>query len=169
MQCCGWWWRTSCILSALTPSARYVSVTTNRGSGEDLDGGGLLSRHADVCRILVSADGHEKHKTPRPLHELLLLCAISSEINISKSCDRFCSLPSSQIFSKFGTVLRIIVFTKNSQFQALLQYPDGASAQAAKLVSVAPCWLSGNRRKLQRQLLCFSLWMDRTSTTAAAR
>ncbi|KAE8277675.1 Polypyrimidine tract-binding protein 1 [Larimichthys crocea] len=40
---------------------------------------------------------------------------------------------SPQIFSKFGTVLRIIVFTKNSQFQALLQYPDGASAQAAKL------------------------------------
>ncbi|TDH09002.1 hypothetical protein EPR50_G00103840 [Perca flavescens] len=38
-----------------------------------------------------------------------------------------------QIFSKFGTVLRIIVFTKNSQFQALLQYSDGASAQSAKL------------------------------------
>ncbi|KAI3368400.1 hypothetical protein L3Q82_008097 [Scortum barcoo] len=44
-----------------------------------------------------------------------------------------------QIFSKFGTVLRIIVFTKNSQFQALLQYPDGASAQAAKLVSCTSC------------------------------
>lgn len=40
-----------------------------------------------------------------------------------------------QIFSKFGTVLRIIVFTKNSQFQALLQYPDAACAQAAKVVS----------------------------------
>uniref|UniRef100_A0A3Q3KJA6 Polypyrimidine tract-binding protein 1 n=1 Tax=Monopterus albus TaxID=43700 RepID=A0A3Q3KJA6_MONAL len=38
-----------------------------------------------------------------------------------------------QIFSKFGTVLRIIIFTKNNQFQVLLQYPDGASAQAAKL------------------------------------
>ncbi|XP_062251265.1 polypyrimidine tract-binding protein 1b isoform X1 [Platichthys flesus] len=38
-----------------------------------------------------------------------------------------------QIFSKFGNVLRIIVFTKNSQFQALLQYSEGASAQAAKL------------------------------------
>uniref|UniRef100_A0A3B4F7V3 Polypyrimidine tract binding protein 1a n=1 Tax=Pundamilia nyererei TaxID=303518 RepID=A0A3B4F7V3_9CICH len=38
-----------------------------------------------------------------------------------------------QIFSKFGTVLRIIIFTKNNQFQALLQYPDGASAQGAKL------------------------------------
>ncbi|XP_034035150.1 polypyrimidine tract-binding protein 1-like isoform X2 [Thalassophryne amazonica] len=38
-----------------------------------------------------------------------------------------------QIFSKFGTVLRIITFTKNSQFQALLQYPDGLTAQHAKL------------------------------------
>lgn len=42
-----------------------------------------------------------------------------------------------QIFSKFGTVLRIIVFTKNSQFQALLQYPDAACAQAAKLVRIS--------------------------------
>ncbi|XP_013874632.1 polypyrimidine tract-binding protein 1 isoform X2 [Austrofundulus limnaeus] len=38
-----------------------------------------------------------------------------------------------QIFSKFGTVLRIIIFTKNNQFQALLQYSDGAAAQGAKL------------------------------------
>uniref|UniRef100_A0A8C6KX47 Polypyrimidine tract-binding protein 1 n=1 Tax=Nothobranchius furzeri TaxID=105023 RepID=A0A8C6KX47_NOTFU len=38
-----------------------------------------------------------------------------------------------QIFSKFGTVLRIIIFTKNNQFQALLQYSDGSSAQASKL------------------------------------
>ncbi|KAJ0065629.1 hypothetical protein NL108_014438, partial [Boleophthalmus pectinirostris] len=39
-----------------------------------------------------------------------------------------------QVFSKFGTVLRIIVFTKNSQFQALLQYSDGQAAQAAKVL-----------------------------------
>ncbi|KAJ7308285.1 hypothetical protein JRQ81_008815 [Phrynocephalus forsythii] len=38
-----------------------------------------------------------------------------------------------QIFSKFGTVLKIITFTKNSQFQALLQYADPVSAQHAKL------------------------------------
>ncbi|XP_059847777.1 polypyrimidine tract-binding protein 1-like isoform X5 [Hypanus sabinus] len=38
-----------------------------------------------------------------------------------------------QIFSKFGTVLKIITFTKNNQFQALLQYADGSSAQHAKL------------------------------------
>lgn len=40
-----------------------------------------------------------------------------------------------QIFSKFGTVLKIITFTKNNQFQALLQYADPVSAQHAKLVS----------------------------------
>lgn len=43
-----------------------------------------------------------------------------------------------QIFSKFGTVLKIITFTKNNQFQALLQYADPVSAQHAKLVSRTP-------------------------------
>lgn len=37
-----------------------------------------------------------------------------------------------QIFSKFGTVLKIITFTKNNQFQALLQYADSLNAQHAK-------------------------------------
>lgn len=43
-----------------------------------------------------------------------------------------CARP--QIFSKFGTVLKIITFTKNNQFQALLQYAEPVSAQHAKLV-----------------------------------
>ncbi|XP_015273718.1 PREDICTED: polypyrimidine tract-binding protein 1 [Gekko japonicus] len=38
-----------------------------------------------------------------------------------------------QIFSKFGTVLKIITFTKNNQFQALLQYSEPMSSQHAKL------------------------------------
>ncbi|XP_051788984.1 polypyrimidine tract-binding protein 2 isoform X2 [Erpetoichthys calabaricus] len=38
-----------------------------------------------------------------------------------------------QIFSKFGTVLKIITFTKNNQFQALLQFSDPMNAQQAKL------------------------------------
>uniref|UniRef100_A0A672QXS9 Polypyrimidine tract-binding protein 1 n=1 Tax=Sinocyclocheilus grahami TaxID=75366 RepID=A0A672QXS9_SINGR len=38
-----------------------------------------------------------------------------------------------QIFSKFGTVLKVITFTKNNQFQALLQFVDGLMAQNAKL------------------------------------
>uniref|UniRef100_A0A8C6ZQX0 Polypyrimidine tract-binding protein 1 n=1 Tax=Nothoprocta perdicaria TaxID=30464 RepID=A0A8C6ZQX0_NOTPE len=38
-----------------------------------------------------------------------------------------------QIFSKFGTVLKIITFTKNSQFQVLLQYADPMNAHYAKM------------------------------------
>ncbi|XP_041666893.1 polypyrimidine tract-binding protein 3-like isoform X2 [Cheilinus undulatus] len=37
-----------------------------------------------------------------------------------------------QIFSKFGSVLKIITFTKNNQFQALLQFSDAVHAQHAK-------------------------------------
>ncbi|TUH72449.1 Polypyrimidine tract-binding protein 3 [Bagarius yarrelli] len=37
------------------------------------------------------------------------------------------------IFSKFGTVLKIITFTKNNQFQALLQYADPINAHHAKV------------------------------------
>lgn len=47
-----------------------------------------------------------------------------------------------QIFSKFGTVLKIITFTKNNQFQALIQYADSMTAQHAKLVRlVLPVFL----------------------------
>uniref|UniRef100_A0A4W3HM75 Polypyrimidine tract-binding protein 1 n=1 Tax=Callorhinchus milii TaxID=7868 RepID=A0A4W3HM75_CALMI len=38
-----------------------------------------------------------------------------------------------QIFSKFGSVMKIITFTKNNQFQALLQYSEPLNAQQAKL------------------------------------
>ncbi|NWR57024.1 PTBP3 protein, partial [Bucorvus abyssinicus] len=38
-----------------------------------------------------------------------------------------------QIFSKFGPVLKIITFTKNNQFQALLQYADPTNAYHAKM------------------------------------
>jgi len=38
-----------------------------------------------------------------------------------------------QIFSRVGKVLKIVTFTKNNTFQALIQYPDVITAQAAKL------------------------------------
>ncbi len=47
-----------------------------------------------------------------------------------------CLVPQ-QIFSKFGTVLKLITFTKNNQFQTLIQFADGLTAQHAKLVSSA--------------------------------
>ncbi|XP_056633969.1 polypyrimidine tract-binding protein 2 isoform X1 [Diorhabda sublineata] len=36
------------------------------------------------------------------------------------------------IFQRFGKVLKIVTFTKNNSFQALIQYPDTQSAQSAK-------------------------------------
>lgn len=38
-----------------------------------------------------------------------------------------------QLFSRFGKVLKIVTFTKNNSFQALIQYPDVVTAQSAKL------------------------------------
>ncbi|CAF0733357.1 unnamed protein product [Didymodactylos carnosus] len=38
-----------------------------------------------------------------------------------------------QIFGKFGVVLKIITFTKNDKFQALIQMKDANTAQSAKL------------------------------------
>ncbi|XP_033224278.1 polypyrimidine tract-binding protein 1 isoform X2 [Belonocnema kinseyi] len=37
-----------------------------------------------------------------------------------------------QIFARFGKVLKIVTFSKNGSFQALIQYPDMLSAQNAK-------------------------------------
>lgn len=37
-----------------------------------------------------------------------------------------------QIFSKYGTILRIVTFYKNTQFHALIQYPDAMIATNAK-------------------------------------
>lgn len=59
-------------------------------------------------------------------------------------CDVISNLAASplQIFSKFGTVLKIITFTKNNQFQALIQYADGLTAQHSKLVRLVLNMLS---------------------------
>jgi RNA recognition motif-containing protein len=37
-----------------------------------------------------------------------------------------------QIFSRYGPVLKIITFTKNDKYQALIQMKDAQSAQSAK-------------------------------------
>ncbi|XP_056893503.1 polypyrimidine tract-binding protein 1b isoform X1 [Takifugu flavidus] len=68
------------------------------------------------------------HMAPCAVASSSVLRVVVENLLYPVSLDALC-----QIFSKFGTVLRIIVFTKNSQFQALLQYPDAVCAQAAKL------------------------------------
>lgn len=72
---------------------------------------------------------------------------LSSSTVVMKICLRKCyvirnhAVSLLQIFSKFGTVLKIITFTKNNQFQALIQYADGMTAQHAKLVRLVQLML----------------------------
>ncbi|NWH35674.1 PTBP3 protein, partial [Chloropsis hardwickii] len=48
-----------------------------------------------------------------------------------------------QIFSKFGFVLKIVMFHKNNQFQALLQYADAMNAYCAKMSLDGHCIYTG--------------------------
>ncbi|NWR22649.1 PTBP3 protein, partial [Emberiza fucata] len=48
-----------------------------------------------------------------------------------------------QIFCKFGFVLKIVMFHKNNQFQALLQYADAMSAYYAKMSLDGHCIYAG--------------------------
>ncbi|XP_039589181.1 polypyrimidine tract-binding protein 3 isoform X2 [Passer montanus] len=48
-----------------------------------------------------------------------------------------------QIFSKFGLVLKIVMFHKNNQFQALLQYADATNAYYAKMSLDGHCIYAG--------------------------
>lgn len=61
-----------------------------------------------------------------------------------------------QIFSKFGTVLKIITFTKNNHFQALLQYANPVSAQRGQAVAG---WA-------EHYNACFPLRMDFSKLTS---
>ncbi|XP_064258812.1 polypyrimidine tract-binding protein 3 isoform X4 [Passer domesticus] len=47
------------------------------------------------------------------------------------------------IFSKFGLVLKIVMFHKNNQFQALLQYADAVNAYCAKMSLDGHCIYAG--------------------------
>lgn len=61
-----------------------------------------------------------------------------------------------QIFSKFGTVMKIITFTKNNQFQALLQYSDPVNAQQAKLVG----WTHRGRERMAKREIQNERWRE---------
>ncbi|CAJ0938927.1 unnamed protein product [Ranitomeya imitator] len=85
--------------------AALQAVNTVQSGGLTLTGGeSLLIGHSPVLRIIV--DNLFYPVTLEVLH---------------------------QIFCKFGTVLKIITFTKNNQFQALLQYADPMNAHHAKV------------------------------------
>lgn len=63
-----------------------------------------------------------KHEAPNPI-----LLATVSNLVYPTTVDVL-----HQIFSKYGTVLKIVTFTKNGNFQALIQFQELSSAIAAK-------------------------------------
>lgn len=75
------------------------------------------------------------HQVESCLFDTTHLICLYVSVLLSLSVLGFCLVHLPQIFSKFGTVLKVITFTKNNQFQALLQFADGLTAQHAKLVS----------------------------------
>lgn len=99
------------------------------------DGRGVVHGQSPVLRIIVENLFYpvtlevlqQVRHTPVNLSESSRL--VSSRVAPTMSC---CCL---QIFSKFGSVLKIITFTRNNQFQALLQFSDAVHAQHAKAVS----------------------------------
>ncbi|XP_076582934.1 polypyrimidine tract-binding protein 1b isoform X1 [Chaetodon auriga] len=111
--------------STVMPIIRHHPVYVQFSNHKELktDNSPNQERAQAALRALSTSHVDTALATPSPV-----LRVVVENLVYPVSLDALC-----QIFSKFGTVLRIIVFTKNSQFQALLQYPDGASAQAAKL------------------------------------
>lgn len=153
----------------------------------------LVTMATDVSPAHLSCDWFNVHvnPTPNPNPSLsnyrwaeFLICIFIIIMNKTHCYPDVSSKPFLllwfQIFSKFGSVLKIITFTRNNQFQALLQFSDAVHAQHAKAVShvgTRPCPVSrlvqfrvwGPVTQQLCVLLCFSLWMVRTSITAAAR
>ncbi|XP_074490576.1 polypyrimidine tract-binding protein 1-like isoform X2 [Sebastes fasciatus] len=111
--------------STVVPIIRHQPVYVQFSNHKELktDNSPNQERAQAALRALTSS--HMDASVPAPS---TVLRVVVENLVYPVTLDALC-----QIFSKFGTVLRIIVFTKNSQFQALLQYPDGPSAQSAKL------------------------------------
>ena len=65
-----------------------------------------------------------------------------------------------QIFSRVGKVMKIVTFTKNNSFQALIQYPDVVTAQAAKLVSPQ------SKREISKLLATFPVALETFPTSS---
>ena len=112
----------------------------------ELRGRGVVSRWGSGAGLLSSDWGCENGRETRHECDLcqtrILCCECFSRRRCSVLVQPFGPLTdtalSFQIFSRVGKVLKIVTFTKNSSFQALIQYPDVVTAQAAKLVSAAP-------------------------------
>ncbi|XP_029285019.1 polypyrimidine tract-binding protein 1b isoform X3 [Cottoperca gobio] len=111
--------------STLVPIIRHHPVYIQFSNHKELKTDNSPNQERAQAALRALTTSHVDAALPAPS---TVLRVVVENLIYPVTLDALC-----QIFSKFGTVLRIIVFTKNSQFQALLQYVDGASAQSAKL------------------------------------
>ncbi|XP_023696044.1 polypyrimidine tract-binding protein 2-like isoform X1 [Paramormyrops kingsleyae] len=122
--------------TAVTPHVRNVPVFIQYSNHKELKTDNALNQRAQAVLQAVTAvqaggtptsgtTASESALTPAPSPVLRI---IIDNMFYPVTLDVL-----QQIFSKFGTVMKIITFTKNNQFQALLQFSDPVNAQQAKL------------------------------------
>uniref|UniRef100_A0A3P8WKY0 Polypyrimidine tract binding protein 2b n=1 Tax=Cynoglossus semilaevis TaxID=244447 RepID=A0A3P8WKY0_CYNSE len=120
--------------TAVTPQVRNASVFIQYSNHKELKTDSALNQRAQAVLQAVSAvqDGGSPSSDPGALDlappPSPVLRIIIDNMFYPVTLDVL-----QQIFSKFGTVMKIITFTKNNQFQALLQFSDPVNAQQAKL------------------------------------
>uniref|UniRef100_A0A8D3D5N0 RRM domain-containing protein n=1 Tax=Scophthalmus maximus TaxID=52904 RepID=A0A8D3D5N0_SCOMX len=120
--------------TAVTPQVRNTSVFIQYSNHKELKTDSALNQRAQAVLQAVSAvqDGSSPSSDPGVLDlappPSPVLRIIIDNMFYPVTLDVL-----QQIFSKFGTVMKIITFTKNNQFQALLQFSDPVNAQQAKL------------------------------------
>ncbi|XP_033884694.1 polypyrimidine tract-binding protein 2-like isoform X1 [Acipenser ruthenus] len=122
--------------TAVTPHVRNVPVFIQYSNHKELKTDSALNQRAQA--VLQAVTAVQSASTPMSgtaVSECALTPAQSPVLRIIID-NMFYPVTLDvlqQIFTKFGTVLKIITFTKNNQFQALLQFSDPMNAQQAKL------------------------------------
>ncbi|KAK6310528.1 polypyrimidine tract-binding protein 2 isoform X1 [Coregonus clupeaformis] len=122
--------------TAVTPQVRNVPVFIQFSNHKELKTDSALNQRAQAVLQAVSAvqDGGSPNSDTSALDSVLaqapspVLRIIIDNMFYPVTLDVL-----QQIFSKFGTVMKIITFTKNNQFQALLQFSEPVNAQQARL------------------------------------
>ncbi|XP_035390024.1 polypyrimidine tract-binding protein 2b isoform X1 [Electrophorus electricus] len=121
--------------TAVTPQVRNVPVFIQYSNHKELKTDSALNQRAQAVLQAVSAVQEGGSPSSDAAGESVLAPAPSPVLRIIID-NMFYPVTLDvlqQIFSKFGTVMKIITFTKNNQFQALLQFSDPVNAQQAKL------------------------------------
>ncbi|XP_029581837.1 polypyrimidine tract-binding protein 2 isoform X1 [Salmo trutta] len=122
--------------TAVMPQVRNVPVFIQFSNHKELKTDSTLNQRAQAVLQAVSAvqDGGSPNSDNSMLDSVLahapspVLRIIIDNMFYPVTLDVL-----QQIFSKFGTVMKIITFTKNNQFQALLQFSEPVNAQQARL------------------------------------